>query len=309
MPRTPAAAAKSSKSEADPEITGRRKHLGRLVEVFAENEATWDDFGSFLDFMSRKVTPCRRDYLKRYNPVIQNCRHSPEMDRGHYGWLAEKDIDFFNKKLLPKDGSFTNHCMTMGSAEKKKTPGFVVDDVCSNAREFLKALRQGNVVLGSTEGSQRGAASVPGEVVQYTANPASPVKAGSSGRRLSTKMRVAVLAYLQRFTHDSRQLRDEVFGFLGGCDLQVLHLCGCGVRDADGSFNGCTEPSHLILGTQSLNNLHYKYHGLIEMTETPADYQSAMKLFQTSDRLGLGYSRAERTVFWWENCETTKIPW
>lgn len=155
VPRTPAAAAKSSKSEADPEITGRRKHLGRLVEVFAENEATWDDFGSFLDFMSRKVTPCRRDYLKRYNPVIQNCRHSPEMDRGHYGWLAEKDIDFFDKKLLPKDGSFTNHCMTMGSAEKKKTTGFVVDDVCSNAREFLKALRQGNVVLGSTGFSAR----------------------------------------------------------------------------------------------------------------------------------------------------------
>jgi hypothetical protein len=82
------------------------------------------------------------------------------------------------------------------------------------------------------------------------------------GRQSSTKMRVATLALLRQFTGDPGALK-ETFALLRSGDDSVLHLCGDGIKftNENGvSCSGCVEPTHLMLGSLSLNRTHLIFH-------------------------------------------------
>jgi len=87
-----------------------------------------------------------------------------------------------------------------------------------------------------------------------------------ASRPSSTKMRAATLAYLAQFADRPRALRNEFRRLRREKDLMVVHLCGCGLCSAapDGTkVLGCTEPSHLRLGTSAENLAHSSFHTTI----------------------------------------------
>lgn len=84
--------------------------------------------------------------------------------------------------------------------------------------------------------------------------------------RLSTKMRAATLGYLWKFADEPAKLREEFRKLRRESNLQVLHLCGCGLcllTNEGSRVFGCCEKSHLILGTAVMNGHHKTYHEVI----------------------------------------------
>jgi len=89
------------------------------------------------------------------------------------------------------------------------------------------------------------------------------------GTRSSTKVRAATLGYLRGFSLDPDRLREETRRLTLNRDLQVLHLCGCGIpfHNPEGTLvPGCCEWSHLKLGTAEENGRHKSYHIVMGMT-------------------------------------------
>lgn len=90
--------------------------------------------------------------------------------------------------------------------------------------------------------------------------------------RSSTKIRVATLAYLHKFSQRPVQLR-TAFRTLRNTELCVLHLCGCGVkfhdRDSGQDCAGCVERTHLKLGDPSENRTHLIWHKAMSVVSDP----------------------------------------
>jgi len=84
------------------------------------------------------------------------------------------------------------------------------------------------------------------------------------GTRVSTKMRVATLAILQRYSGDPTGAFRDMFTRLRTRDEAVLHLCGCGIKfdnlENGEACSGCVEGSHLILGSPETNQTHLIFH-------------------------------------------------
>jgi hypothetical protein len=92
--------------------------------------------------------------------------------------------------------------------------------------------------------------------------PSSELSGDPTDRRSTTKMRVATLAYLWKFSRAPASLR-MAFRTLRQGDDSVLHLCGCGqfFINANGeSCSGCVERSHLKLGSLEENRRHLIWH-------------------------------------------------
>lgn len=91
----------------------------------------------------------------------------------------------------------------------------------------------------------------------------------SRGRRVTTKIRAATLAYLWKFSDDPGRLQAEFRRLRDDASLQVLHLCGCGISlvsdDGKRSF-GCCERSHLTLGSPVMNDHHKTYHEVLRLS-------------------------------------------
>lgn len=88
--------------------------------------------------------------------------------------------------------------------------------------------------------------------------------------RLSTKLRVATLAYLRNFADQPGRLEEQFNRLRDDSSLQVLHLCGCGMclqQSGDQArSHGCARPSHLKLGSAVENGLHKTYHTFLNVT-------------------------------------------
>jgi len=90
----------------------------------------------------------------------------------------------------------------------------------------------------------------------------------SDGRGGTTKMRAATLAYLWKFADQPNVLREEFRKLRTNTYLQVLHLCGCGMGEemVDGvTTAGCTERSHLMLGSSLLNRDQRSWHEVFHL--------------------------------------------
>lgn len=102
---------------------------------------------------------------------------------------------------------------------------------------------------------------------------ADPLGPDGQVRRTSTKIRAATLGYLWGFADSPLGLRDA-FKRLRSTNLEILHLCGCGigfVNNAGVSCAGCHTPSHLKLGTPYENGIHKIWHSTMSLS-SPADY-------------------------------------
>ncbi|KAK4934346.1 hypothetical protein LTR10_024362 [Elasticomyces elasticus] len=84
------------------------------------------------------------------------------------------------------------------------------------------------------------------------------------GTRVSTKMRVATLAILQKCSGDPLGAFKDMFNRLRNRDEAVLHLCGCGIKfinlENGEACSGCVEGSHLMLGSSETNQVHLIFH-------------------------------------------------
>lgn len=92
--------------------------------------------------------------------------------------------------------------------------------------------------------------------------------------RVSTKIRTATLGYLLGFADDPQQLRTEFKRLRSDKDLCVLHLCGCGIcsdSPSGGKLYGCSEPSHLRLGSHEENRVHRTCHEMLNLCQV-GDY-------------------------------------
>lgn len=97
------------------------------------------------------------------------------------------------------------------------------------------------------------------------------------GRRATTKMRAATLAYLWGFADDPQRLREEFRRLRHNPELQVLHLCGCGIcytsEETGNRVLGCVEWSHLRLGSEFENRQHKHWHNCMIYAQ-PDQYAS-----------------------------------
>ena len=110
---------------------------------------------------------------------------------------------------------------------------------------------------------------------------------GVGGSRRSTKMRVATLAYLWKFADHPAKLQEEFDRLRTDRNLQVLHLCGCGLcRTENGvRLGGCVEKTHLILGTAVLNGHHRTFHQTFGLCRI-SDYASLCEIFHRAEAGG-----------------------
>lgn len=87
--------------------------------------------------------------------------------------------------------------------------------------------------------------------------------------RSSTKIRAATLGYLWGFADRPTELREEFRKLRRNPDLQVLHLCGCGICYTNAVTGervpGCCERSHLKLGLAVENGRHTNHHLMMSL--------------------------------------------
>lgn len=105
------------------------------------------------------------------------------------------------------------------------------------------------------------------------------------GQRVSTKMRVATLAWLYKFADSPGDLRLQ-FRHLRELseDIGVLHLCGCGLCGYTPSGEkslGCCQRDHLILGDPTTNRNHRTFHEMLDLVQ-PEDYLTTVGIVQRS---------------------------
>jgi len=116
----------------------------------------------------------------------------------------------------------------------------------------------------------------------FSSPPVNPGKKTKS-RFDSSQMTVHTLAYLRKFTGDLPRLSFETRRLIKDEHLMVLHLCGCGIA-RDKHAPGCTEPSHLILGTRDLNQDHEHAHWMLFIAKNTLDYLSSRRQMVDHDR-------------------------
>lgn len=93
-----------------------------------------------------------------------------------------------------------------------------------------------------------------------------PVRASSVGpvsgqQRASTGVRAYIFTYLWHISKRDESAFNTAIQQLCEANRVVLHLCGCGLPV--GGINGCTEPTHLRLGTDAENREHTHQHAVL----------------------------------------------
>lgn len=250
------------------EGVGRKKHLTALFSIFEPYATCWEDFGGFLKVLFGETTPPSLAPSGRGEPAVRVepletrqclCRHNEGGQHHSYLYTDERaearggelDIAVFNHTR------YSRPCITTGAQEEKKNPGIVVADLCTKARNYL--LLTGRQI----EGHGVSCANSMSTDLQTTP-------------RLSTKMRVATLAYLLNFADAPEQLAEQFRRLHDDRELFILHLCGCGLSSRNKQrhniwHGGCCEKTHLQLGYHEENHAHRCYHYTIT-TVKPEDY-------------------------------------
>lgn len=126
------------------ELSGRRKHLGRIALIFYHRGGTWQDFGLFLErFFAGSLhvkktgtvyfheQKCRRNTSGRHHAFLQSGRTQPDQ------------YPMFNHER------YSRPCLSFGKGEEGKNTGFVVSDVCTRARKFLESIGKGEIKRSS----------------------------------------------------------------------------------------------------------------------------------------------------------------
>lgn len=179
---------------------------------------------------------------------------------------SNSQIDASNIEEGPRDRGSTNTATVITDEDDD------YDDSLFDDEDVIAVLAAMTDVVGG-DGHSTGGSSIGDNTLSLPAGySSSQDSANQYTGRSSTKIRVHTLAYLWGFADRPRRLREQFRILRTTPDLWVLHLCGCGIsgRGVDGSQNyGCTEKTHLILGSRELNEAHKNHHFTIRYT--PAD--------------------------------------
>jgi hypothetical protein len=107
--------------------------------------------------------------------------------------------------------------------------------------------------------------------------------------RQSTKIRAATLGYLWQFADNPLELREQFRRLRSDRDLQVLHLCGCGICYTNSTTGnrviGCVDKTHLKLGSAVENGIHKIHHQGMSLG-LASDYPVACLLVHRADHGG-----------------------
>lgn len=259
---------------------GRGDHLKNLARVFRRRGCDWADFGQFLHWLFY-------DHESPHRLSDLNCRHDPS-NRNH---------------------SFNNSrpCQTTGTKDKGKAMKFVSFDLRALARQWCR--ENGFTLLAVADRQTRNtpcvfpqrhedgdlssdddfvdsagagdddswAVTVGLGMSRYGVS--SPLRSSiePEEKRVTTGLRVHVLAYLARWWDDSAEL-EKNWDLLVGTSTSILHLCGCGI--CHNGDKACTEPSHLRLGTQKENDYHTAWHLAVEHTQSLDEYRLVVGVIQ-----------------------------
>ncbi|KDB21356.1 hypothetical protein H109_06708, partial [Trichophyton interdigitale MR816] len=189
------------------EGVGREKHLTTLFSIFEPYTTCWEDFGGFLKVLFGEtapplLSPLHLSGIGRGEPPVyiepleirqcvcrhnwggqhHNCLHTDERSKTE----GELNRAVFNHIR------YSRPCITTGAQEEKKNPGIVVSDLCNKARNYL-------LLIGRQ---------AEGHMALY-ANSDSSLSTHMQTPRLSTKMRVATLAYLLNFANTPDKLAEQ----------------------------------------------------------------------------------------------------
>lgn len=176
--------------------------------------------------------------------------------------------------------------MTAGSNDARKAQGFRKDALENAFREWLKRrLVRRKERVPETEPEPVYVEDENGVIDLVSQDPVPPSSFDPTGfptppgPRPSTKQRLAVLFYLQSGDRDEFKRKFEAV-----CDpnLQLAHLCGCGLASAQGVTGGtCVLASHLELVEAEVNRQHINIHfTLSQGVQTSADYLGIVQCLQ-----------------------------
>lgn len=196
-------------------------------------------------------------------------------------------------------------CKTGGIVDAKKAQGFVASDFDRRFRNYLASHEVKSVEKGvrrlkkevqdevqSWFGDDDDEADV--EIVEDSSQfplsmpPASDFDEAEfpssspvpTAKRKSTKQRLTVLYYLLEHS-GSRKEFEEAWVGLQDPELQLVHLCGCGL--SYGTFKGaCVVGSHMKLATAELNREHAHFHFILRGAATRAQYLQQLACFKGS---------------------------
>ena len=265
------------------EPPSRSDHLKNLVRVFRRRGCDWEDFAAFLGWLfenpssphALSVLPCRHDPARgpqSHTPTeYPPCRTSGTKDNGK----AMKFVSFDIRELARK-------WCTDNTFEKLKVnaPAFPIAldwaEIDFERDESLdQAVGAGCDAWVEEAGLRMGA--------EHSSSPLHSSDAGAA--RVTTGIRVHVLAYLAGYRNDMVALQ-SAYHRLRDTSLPILHLCGCGIC---GPGKGCTEPTHLRLGTQAENITHAHCHAVLScLTVDRQEYETVRGIINSRVPNGAG---------------------
>lgn len=255
--------------------------------MFRENHANYADVGGWL--IRLFAVPGDEEYSAQISLPRKRmvCRHND--GGGHAGLLANTTVASLHPHMLKP-------CIAVGTYEEKKNNGIRKSSLRTSILRYLDQFR-GERAVGYISDSQPDI--LEGETdhlgtdfldddeqleagSQYSIGLSSIATTSHAiSARSSTKMRCHLLAYLYKYARNAHQLRQVIRGLRGDGNLWVLHLCGCGVGDTYQHLrsDGCSEPSHLMVGPWGVNENHRGHHWAL-CNNTAFNYPQLVALIQ-----------------------------
>lgn len=197
-------------------------------------------------------------------------------------WIREKHNEWSNQDVDSEEGlqiEDLQECIlwyvTMEHVQDDSTQDvIVIEDQSADPEDLTSPLssdRLGASVMGSRCGTNTTTSSARGGYGKGSKNVVTD----------ASRMPVHVVGYLAQFWNNPPVLRRETLRVMGldpsspGSALQILHLCGCGTRRAlvGESAITCSEGTHLVLGSASLNRQHEAMHHALKMPFDKASYK------------------------------------
>jgi hypothetical protein len=262
-------------------------HLYLLFKVFSRRGCGWNELGGFLTYLFRDADSNFR--LTEMDRLA--CRHGS-------GQRHDLTLDWPQFKMCSVSGTFD-----IGKHRK-----IVARTVRELARQWIARSIPHAIAspLSNDEEEQEASANEtpddmppasPGAIPTIADAFSSSFATGASspqGPAVRTGMRVHHLTYLlgvwERAERAERAfaLRTAAMELEGREDIEILHLCGCGLCLNNATkADGCVEPSHLRAGDKAENGLHTQYHSVLRQTSS-ANYRLVRRAIRDDCQGGFG---------------------
>jgi len=265
----------------------RSNHLQLLFKVFSRRGCGWNELGQFLVYLFRDAD----SNFRLTDMDSWACRHGSGQ-----------------KHDLRLDWPAFRVCSVSGTFDGGKHRKIVARTVRELARQWIgRSVPQARPSQLSDDEEEREAAAIetPEDMPPASSSTIPPIADAFSssfatgpsspdGPAVRTGMRVHHLTYLlgvwERAERSEKVfcLRAAAMELEGREDIEILHLCGCGLclNNADKN-DGCVEPSHLRAGDKTENGLHTQYHSVLRQTSA-ANYRLVRSAIRDDCQGGFG---------------------